>query len=56
MNKNPMSNLKDFKMKTCLHSVSYAGVWRGHARLSVEEFLDKAKHLGFDGVMLLTNL
>ena len=40
-------------MKTCLHSVSYAGVWRGHARLSVEEFLDKAKHLGFDGVMLM---
>ena len=48
-----MSNLKDFKMKTCLHSVSYTGVWRGHARLSVEEFLDKAKHLGFDGVMLM---
>ena len=39
-------------MKTCLHSVSYAGVWRGQARLSVDEFLDKAKQLGFDGVML----
>jgi sugar phosphate isomerase/epimerase len=40
-------------MKTCLHSVSYAGVWRGQARLSVEEFLDKAKQLGFDGVILM---
>jgi len=40
-------------MKTCLHSVSYAGVWRGQARLSVDEFLDKAKQLGFDGVMLM---
>jgi sugar phosphate isomerase/epimerase len=39
-------------MKTCLHSVSYAGFWRGQAKLSVEEFLDKAKKLGFDGVML----
>ncbi len=39
-------------MKTCLHSVSYAGVWRGQARLSVDEFLNKAKQLGFDGVML----
>ncbi|MHC4073811.1 MAG: hypothetical protein ACYTGS_17560, partial [Planctomycetota bacterium] len=47
-----MSNPKDSKFKTCLHSVSYAGCWRGQARLSVEEFLDKAKQLGFDGVML----
>ncbi|TKJ36682.1 MAG: isomerase [Planctomycetes bacterium B3_Pla] len=47
-----MSNPKDSKFKTCLHSVSYAGFWRGQARLSVEEFLDKAKQLGFDGVML----
>ena len=40
-------------MKTCLHSVSYAGVWGGQARLSIDEFLDKAKQLGFDGVMLM---
>ncbi len=40
-------------MKTCLHSVSYAGVWRGQARLSVDEFLNKAKQLGFEGVMLM---
>jgi len=47
-----MSNLKHWKMKTCLHSVSYAGFWRGQAKLGVEEFLDRAKQLGFDGVML----
>jgi sugar phosphate isomerase/epimerase len=40
-------------MKTCLHSVSYAGVWRGQARLSIDDFLDKAKQLGFDGVMIM---
>ena len=51
--KVPTGNPKDFKVKTCLHSVSYTGVWRGHARLSVDEFLDKAKELGFDGVMLV---
>jgi sugar phosphate isomerase/epimerase len=49
----PMSSPKDFKIKACLHSVSYAGVWRGQARLSVDEFLGKAKQLGFDGVMLM---
>jgi sugar phosphate isomerase/epimerase len=51
--KVPTSNAKDFKVKTCLHSVSYAGFWRGQARLSVDEFLVKAKKLGFDGVMLM---
>ena len=51
--KTPTGNPKDFKMKTCLHSVSYAGFWRGQARLSVDEFLDKAKQLGYDGVMLM---
>lgn len=52
MHRLPTGNPKDFKVKTCLHSVSYAGFWRGQARLSVAEFLDKAKQLGFDGVML----
>ena len=42
----------DFKVKTCLHSVSYMGIWRGQATLTVDEFLLKAKELGFDGVML----
>jgi sugar phosphate isomerase/epimerase len=51
--KAPTGNPKDFKVKTCLHSVSYAGFWRGQARLGVEEFLVKAKELGFDGVMLM---
>jgi sugar phosphate isomerase/epimerase len=35
-----------------LHSVSYAGFW-GQAALSLEEFLDKAASLGYDGVMLM---
>jgi hypothetical protein len=33
----PSGNPQDFKLKTCLHSVSYAGVWRGQAALSVFE-------------------
>ncbi len=49
----PTGNAKDFKVKTCLHSVSYCGFWRGQAYLSVEQFLEKAKELGFDGVMLV---
>ncbi len=35
-----------------LHSVSYAGLW-GQAFLPVEEFLDKAADLGYQGVMLM---
>jgi sugar phosphate isomerase/epimerase len=35
-----------------LHSVSYSGSWGQHF-LSVEQFLDKAADLGFDGVMLM---
>lgn len=50
--KTPTGNPKDFKVKTCLHSVSYMGVWRGQSVLSVDEFLVKAKELGFDGIML----
>jgi sugar phosphate isomerase/epimerase len=36
-----------------LHSVSYAGVWRGQARLEVDAFLVKAKELGFAHVELV---
>ena len=36
-----------------LHSVSYAGVWRGQARLDVDAFLLKAKELGFNHVELM---
>ncbi|RPH94808.1 MAG: hypothetical protein EHM72_15370, partial [Calditrichaeota bacterium] len=49
----PSGNPNDFKVKTCLHSVSYAGVWRGQSLLTVDQFLVKAKELGFDGVMLV---
>jgi hypothetical protein len=52
--KVPTGDPKDFKVKTCLHSVSYMGIWRGQATLTVDQFLVKAKELGFDGVMLAT--
>lgn len=35
-----------------LHSVSYAGLW-GQAFLPVDQFVEKAAELGFDGVMLM---
>ena len=35
-----------------LHSVSYSGSWGQHA-LSLEEFIDKAAALGYQGVMLM---
>jgi sugar phosphate isomerase/epimerase len=50
--KIPTGNPADFKVRTCLHSVSYMGIWRGQATLTVDEFLLKAKELGYDGVML----
>jgi sugar phosphate isomerase/epimerase len=40
-------------MKPCLHSIGYAGLWRGQALLGVDDFLLKAKELGFDAVMLM---
>ena len=49
----PTGNHRDFKVKTCLHSIGYAGVWRGQATLTVDEFLHKAKELGYDGVVLM---
>jgi len=36
-----------------LHSISYAGFWPGQARLTVDQFVDKAAALGFPGVMLM---
>jgi sugar phosphate isomerase/epimerase len=51
--KVPTGNPTDFKVKTCLHSIGYSGVWRGQAVLTVDEFLVKAKELGYDGVMLM---
>ncbi len=35
-----------------LHSVSYAGFW-GQAFLPLDQFIDKAADLGYDGVMLM---
>ncbi|MEQ8881745.1 MAG: sugar phosphate isomerase/epimerase family protein [Pseudomonadales bacterium] len=51
--KTPSGNPADFEVKTCLHSVSYLGVWRGQTPLTVDEFLVKAKELGYEGVMLV---
>jgi sugar phosphate isomerase/epimerase len=39
--------------KLGLHSVSYSGVWEGQAALSLEEFVNHAAELGYDGVMLM---
>lgn len=36
-----------------LHSVSYAGVWPGQTRLTLDQFIDKAADLGFPAVMLM---
>jgi sugar phosphate isomerase/epimerase len=51
--KTPTGNPADFKVKTCLHSIGYAGLWRGQSVLTVDEFLVKAKELGYDGVMIM---
>ena len=40
-------------MKIALHSVSYAGVWTGQIRLTIDQFLKKAADFGYDGVMLV---
>ncbi len=49
----PSGDPGDFEVKPCLHSVSYAGFWRGQERLNVDEFLVKAKELGFEAVTLV---
>jgi sugar phosphate isomerase/epimerase len=40
-------------LRTVLHSVSYAGFWPGQARLGLDDFLVRARSLGYDGVMLM---
>jgi sugar phosphate isomerase/epimerase len=37
-------------MKVTLHSVGYSGVWGGEAVLTISQFIQKARDLGFDGV------
>ena len=49
----PTGNPKDFKVKTCLHSVSYSGAWRGQTALTLDQFLVKAHELGYDGVEIM---
>ncbi len=39
-----------YQFTPVLHSVSYAGVWRGQAQLTLDQFLVKAKELGFSNV------
>src|ERR1041385_937834 len=39
--------------KLGLHSVSYAGVWEGQTSLTLEDFVDHAAGLGYEGVMLM---
>jgi sugar phosphate isomerase/epimerase len=40
-------------MKYALHSVSYAGFWRGQHFLTLKDFINKAAMLGFDGVEIM---
>ncbi|MCL1794609.1 MAG: sugar phosphate isomerase/epimerase [Oscillospiraceae bacterium] len=40
-------------MKYALHSVSYAGIWQGQAKLSIEDFIQKAAWLGYGGVEIM---
>src|SRR5579872_6860469 len=40
------------RMKAALHSMSYAASWGGHL-LTLEEFVDHAADLGYEGVMLM---
>lgn len=42
----------DGRWRYALHSVSYGGGW-GQATLSIDAFLDRARDLGYDGVMLM---
>lgn len=39
-------------MKTGLHTISYAGVWPGQAKLSLSEIIWRADKLNYDGLMI----
>jgi len=49
----PTGRARDFQVRPALHSIGYAGLWRGQAFLSVDDFLVKAKQLGYDAVALM---
>jgi len=40
-------------MKFILHSVSYSSTWKGQTALPLDAVIDKAAHLGFDGIELI---
>ncbi len=40
-------------MKTALHTVSYAGVWPGQARLDLPQVIERAARLGYQGLMVM---
>jgi sugar phosphate isomerase/epimerase len=44
---------KGYAFTPVLHSVSYAGVWRGQAQLTLDQFLVKAKELGYAHVEVM---
>ena len=44
---------KPYAFTPVLHSVSYAGVWRGQAQLTLDQFLVKARELGFTNVEVM---
>jgi len=41
------------RWKLALHSISYSGSWPGQLQIGLPEFLEKARALGFDSVMLM---
>ena len=41
------------KMKFALHTVSYAGCWKGQFGISLEETIEKAAKLGYSGVEIM---
>jgi L-ribulose-5-phosphate 3-epimerase len=47
------SPAKKYSLTPVLHSVSYAGVWRGQSQLNVDQFLLKAKELGYSHIELM---
>jgi len=44
---------ENYSFTPVLHSVSYAGVWRGQTQLTLDQFLLKAKELGFAHVEIV---
>lgn len=45
------AKIESMRSAALLHTISYSGSW-GQARLPLEEIIDKAAELGFDGVLI----